>query len=306
MRFIARLRLPGRKGSSETQHHSSRALNQASPLASDGNRHASLARGRHELRIECIRRWDTKHLVAVLGVVLTGACLPAAAAPREILIVTVTTGFRHSSIETGEEVLREIAADNNLAIDFARTAADLEEKMSKTALQRYDAVIFANTTGDLPLPDRDAFLTWIAAGHGFVGIHSASDTFHGFPPYLEMLGGEFDTHGDQTSVHLDVVDRDHPATRGLPETFTIFEEIYEFQRFDPARVRLLVSLDRHPNSGEPGVFPISWSRIHGRGRVFYTALGHREDVWQSALFREHVEGGLLWTMAASRRRPARR
>lgn len=232
--------------------------------------------------------------------------MEVSAAPREVLVVSVTTGFRHSSIEIGEQVLLEIATDNNFAVDFARSEADLKGKMSRTALHRYDAVVFVNTTGDLPLPDREAFLGWIAAGHGFVGIHSASDTFHGFPPYLEMLGGEFETHGEQAAVQLDVVDREHPATRGLPDSFTIFEEIYEFTRFDPARVRLLVSLDRHPNSGEPGMFPISWSRLHGRGRVFYTALGHREDVWQNPLFRQHVEGGLLWTLSSSRRRPARR
>ncbi len=225
---------------------------------------------------------------------------------KEMLVVTVTTGFRHPSIPVAEEVLEQIAFRNNLSIEFARTVEDLQQKMTRAGLQKYDLIVFANTTGELPLPDRDAFLGWIAAGHGFVGVHSASDTFHGYPPYLEMLGGEFDTHGDQSSVILEVVDDKHPATRELPSSFSIFEEIYEFKRFDLSRVRLLVALDRHPNTGEPGLYPISWSRSHGRGRVFYTALGHREDVWQSPLFQQHLEGGLLWTVAPGRKRPARR
>lgn len=225
---------------------------------------------------------------------------------REVLAVTVTTGFRHPSISVAEEVLEQLATRNNLSIDFARTEADLQQKMTRVGLQKYDLIVFANTTGELPLPDPEAFLSWISAGHGFVGVHSASDTFHGYPSYLEMLGAEFEAHGNQSSVVLEVVDREHPATRDLSSPFTIFEEIYQFKRFDLSRVRLLVSLDRHPNTGAPGLYPISWSRSYGRGRVFYTALGHREDVWQLPVFQQHLEGGLLWAVTPGRRRPARR
>lgn len=230
----------------------------------------------------------------------------SAADGRDVLVVTVTAGFRHPSISVAEEVLEQLATRNNLAIDFARTESDLQQKMTRAALQKYDLIIFANTTGDLPLPDPGAFLSWITAGHGFVGVHSASDTFHGYPPYLEMLGAEFETHGEQSTVVLEVDDSEHLSTRDLPASFTVFDEIYQFTRFDLSRVRLLVSLDRHPNTGAPGLYPISWSRSHGRGRVFYTALGHREDVWQSPLFQQHLEGGMLWAVAPGRRRPARR
>ncbi len=225
---------------------------------------------------------------------------------KGVLVVTVTTGFRHPSIPLAEEVLATMAARNHLSIDFARTEAELQQKMTRIALQRYDLIVFANTTGDLPLPDREAFMGWISAGHGFVGVHSASDTFHGYPPYLEMLGGEFDTHGDQSTVILEVIDDDHPSTRELASTLTVFEEIYQFKRFDLSRVRLLIALDRHPNTGESGLFPISWARSHGRGRVFYTALGRREDVWLAPWFQQHLEGALLWAGSPHRRRPARR
>src|SRR5204863_8665749 len=73
----------------------------------------------------------------------------------------------------------------------------LGAKMSVENLKQYDAVIFANTTGDLPLPDPQGFIDWVKAGHGFAAMHSGSDTFHGFKPYIEMLGGEFQTHGAQ-------------------------------------------------------------------------------------------------------------
>jgi len=72
-------------------------------------------------------------------------------------------------------------------------------------------VIFASTTGDLPLPDKQGFIDWVAAGHGFVGIHAATDTFHGFPPFIAMIGGEFRTHGPQVTVDAA---QPRSATRG--------------------------------------------------------------------------------------------
>lgn len=271
-------------------------------IAEDGNARASPCRPmKRVFHMGCA----TKRCLIVLSVMMISTTPLTAAEGKEVLVVTVTTGFRHPSIAVAEQVLEQLAVRNNLSIDFARTVDDLQEKMTRAGLQKYDLIVFANTTGDLPLPDRDAFLGWIAAGHAFVGVHSASDTFHGYPPYLEMLGGEFQTHGDQSTVVLEVVDREHPSTRELPSSFTIFEEIYQFQRFELSRVRLLIALDRHPNTGEPGLYPISWSRSHGRGRVFYTALGHREDVWLSTEFQQHLEGGVLWAITPSRRRPAR-
>src|SRR5947207_3255540 len=119
-----------------------------------------------------------------------------AAGPRKVLVVTVTKGFRHSSIPTAEKVLAELGTKTGIfTVDYARVEptdaqfknADgktdtnkvdaairqvLAEKMSAAALANYDAVIFANTTGDLPLPDEQAFLDWIKSGKAFVGIHS--------------------------------------------------------------------------------------------------------------------------------------
>src|ERR1041385_2375342 len=158
---------------------------------------------------------------------LAVVCIPllvvvaAQAAPKKVLIVSVTKGFRHSSIPTAEKILAELGQKSGLyTVDYARVepsdpefkGADgkpdnakvdaaithvLAEKMSSSALKNYDAVIFANTTGDLPLPDKQAFLDWIKSGRAFIGTHSATDTFdHHQPldPYTEMIGGEFRHH----------------------------------------------------------------------------------------------------------------
>jgi len=279
---------------------------------------------------------------------LTLASLTAEAAePKKILIVTTTTGFRHSSIPTGEKVLAQIAQETGLfTLDFAQQPpnkpaaprrpaapkpedseavkakhkadlANFEEqvaklkpaeaewqaqlkqnlaKLSPENLKNYHAVVFANTTGDLPLPDRDAFLEWIKNGGGFVGMHSASDTFHGFRPFIEMLGGEFQSHGAQATVDCINQDPQHPACKHLGPIWTIHDEIYIMKSFNRAGVRGLLGLDKEPNKKTPGDYPVAWCKEYGKGKVFYTSLGHREDVWENPVYQKHILGGIKWVL----------
>src|SRR5258706_13247805 len=126
------------------------------------------------------------------------------AAPKEMLVVNVTKGFRHSSIPTAEKVLGELAQKSGaFTVDYVRTDEEMAQKMTADALKNYDGVIFANTTGILPLPDKQAFLDWIKSGKAFIGMHSATDTFHGkdgVDPYIEMIGAEFKEHHAQAKV----------------------------------------------------------------------------------------------------------
>jgi len=236
-----------------------------------------------------------------------------AADPRKLLVVTVTKGFRHSSIPTAEKVLAELGQKSGaFNVDYVRNDEEMAEKMTAAALRQYDGLIFANTTGDLPLPDKQAFIDWIKSGKAFVGMHSASDTFHGFPPYIEMLGGEFETHHAQVKVDCKNHDPKHPATRHLGPTFTVFDEIYLLKNFRRDQVHVLLALDAHPNEKTPGFYPVAWSKHFGNGRVFYTSLGHREDLWDpnwadknghredskevSEAYREHILGGIKWAL----------
>jgi len=221
----------------------------------------------------------------------------AADAPKKLLIVTVTKGFHHDSIPTLERVVAQLGMESGAWVpDAARSDEELQAKTAPSALDGYDGVVFASTTGDIPLADRDAFLKWIEAGHGFIGLHSASDTFHGYAPYISMIGGEFDSHGPQVEVNVQVEDRAHPATAGLGKSFKVYDEIYQFKSFSRQLVHPLISLDRHPNEGTPGYFPLAWTKSYGKGRVFYTALGHREDVIEAPWYKEHVRGGILWAL----------
>src|SRR5262245_39767197 len=135
--------------------------------------------------------------IAAYGLLSFGYVQPSSAAPKQVLVVTVTKGFRHSSIPTAEKVLGELAEKSGaFTVDYVRNDDEMAQKMTAEALKKYDGVIFANTTGILPLPDKQAFLDWVKSGKGFVATHSGSDTFHGTPPaidpYIEMLGGEFE------------------------------------------------------------------------------------------------------------------
>jgi putative heme-binding domain-containing protein len=188
----------------------------------------------------------------------------------------------------------------------------LAEKMSPEALKRYDGVIFLNTTGDLPIPDLDAFYKWVEDGHAFVGMHAAADTLHGAPGYAKMLGGEFANHQAQVEVDITNEDPRHPANQGLPRTLTVYEEVYLYKNYDPKNVHDLLDMDEHPNTGEPGHYPVSWTREYGKGRVFYTSLGHREDVWDptwkdqngkrenppevAEAYQRHLLNGLRWAL----------
>jgi len=223
---------------------------------------------------------------------------PASARAFTILVVTYTTGFRHSSIPVAESTIAAIGDRSGLFdVRFCRTADDVARLMTADALTHLNAVFFANTTGDLGLPDVDGFLRWIRSGAVFLGAHSASDTYHTEPRYLDMLGGEFLTHGNHAQVDLIVERPDHPAAPGLGPRFQILDEIYHFTDNNRGRVDTLLSLDRAPADGLPGEnqptdMPISWAKTYGAGRVFYTALGHREEVWQDARFQNHPSGAI--------------
>jgi hypothetical protein len=222
--------------------------------------------------------------------------------PSRVLVVTHTEGFRHSSIPIAEATLAEVGRRSGIfSVSFCRTADDVATMLSPSGLAGFDAIVFANTTGSLPIRDLRAVLDWIADGHGFAGMHSASDTYHDAPAYIDMLGNEFLTHGSETTVDAVVENPSHPASSPLGQRFRVFDEIYMFTMSNRGAVTILLSLDRRPldglpQAGQPADLPLAWAKDYGRGRVFYTALGHREDVWQSAAYQQHILGGIRWVL----------
>ena len=220
-----------------------------------------------------------------------------AAAKPHVLVISVTKGFRHSSIPLGEQIVKGLGDKSGLwETDFARDDADVVQKTSPWNLKRYDMVFLNNTTGILPIRDRKAFLDWVKAGGAVAGIHAATDTFHGDMEFISMMGAEFKTHGAQNEVDFLLQDPNHPVTKGLPDHWKHVEEVYQFTNYSTDNMHVLVYLDKHPNTFEPGFFPISWVKTYGKGRVFYTALGHREDLMQGDYFQKHMLQGMRWAL----------
>jgi uncharacterized protein len=224
-----------------------------------------------------------------------------------ILMVTQSQGFRHSAVtradgalSPAEQALTKLGVSSNLfRVDSTQ---DVAKDFTKENLQNYDIVAFY-TTGDLPIKeeDRDYFFNvWLKQkGHGFLGTHSAADTYHNYEPYWDMIGGTFNGHpwGAGSTVSITVHDPTHPASRPWGEGFTIQDEIYRFKNWQPEKVRVLMSLNMAKTDlKEPYHVPILWVKNYGEGKVMHMSLGHREDVWTNETFQQSLLGGIQWMM----------
>jgi type 1 glutamine amidotransferase len=168
-------------------------------------------------------------LTVALIAASTFAAIKAQPANKKVLYITYSAGFRHDVIPLSMELLPQIGKKNGFDVVATKDLAFL----SAVSLPAYDAVIFY-TTGELPVSDADKanFLTWIKSGKGFIGIHSATDTFYKWPEYGEMIGGYFDGHPWHQQVNVKVEDSTHPATRHLPAVWTLNDEIYQYRNWD--------------------------------------------------------------------------
>jgi type 1 glutamine amidotransferase len=247
--------------------------------------------------------------VTCLAFIVLGACnaaavnepsAPARAIPR-VLYLTHSAGFTHDVLPLSEQILRDVGMRTGA---FDVTATKDCALISPEALRGWDAVVFY-TTGELPMNDNQkrALVDFVRGGKGFVGIHSATDTFYNWSEYGEMLGGYFDGHPWHQSVRVRVEDQQHPSTSHLQQGFTITDEIYQFRNWSRDRVHVLLSLDpASVDLTKDGVkrtdrdFALAWTRDFGAGRVFYTALGHEADVWRDARFQQHLLGGIQWAL----------
>ena len=156
--------------------------------------------------------------------------------------------------------------------------------------------MFTNTSGELPLPDRAALLRFVRRGGAFIGTHSASDSLHSWPAFEGLLGGEFARHGAVQEGRLIVSRRTHPVTRGLPRSFALTDEFYEFEAPVPARTRVLIRLDPRACRTRPAARSRWFGPPYGEGRVFYDALGHLPATWEHRLHRRIVARGLAWAL----------
>lgn len=247
--------------------------------------------------------------------------------PRKpkIVVLTFSGGFRHDVLGLAEQTIAKLAKTSGafeadvLGL-YRQDSAKLDLSLIDAAfLEKYDGFVFYTTSGErdkdlLTEAQRSALLDAIKGGKAFIGIHSAADTFYQWPEYGEMIGAYFDGHpwgADAAPVTLKIEDRGHPACRDLGTSWFLQEEIYQFRApYDRKKLHLLMSLDTDAtDTSVPGInrkdgdFAVAWTKRYGKGRVFYTALGHRAEVWRDELFQKHLLGGIRWALGQQPGKP---
>jgi len=257
------------------------------------------------------RRRSLRLLVVATALALS-ATQARPALPR-VLMVTYSAGYQHEvvrrpaagELSTAERVVADLGRrSGGFEVSHVSTREDLN-RLTVTSVRAYRAILFF-TTGELPITPklREAIVQSVRDGTGFIGVHSATDTWYGVPEYRELLGGSFDGHPWHQRVRLIVEDRTHPATRHLGEAFEIADEIYQFQDWSRSRVHVLLRLDpRAVDVGRgkrpDGDYALAWTKGYGRGRVIYTALGHEPNVWADDRFQAHLLGAIQWALGRS-------
>jgi type 1 glutamine amidotransferase len=214
-----------------------------------------------------------------------------------ILVFSRTLGYRHDAIGPGIEAIRTLGWANGFEVEASENPAAFSDEN----LSSFDVVVFLSTTADvLDDTQQAAFERYIRAGGGWVGVHAAADTEYDWPWYGQLLGGGayFKSHPEIQTVQLEVENATHPATAHLPASFALQDEWYNFQQNPRPVVSVLMTLDE--SSYSPGAdamgddHPIAWAHEFEGGRAFYTALGHRPELYTDPLFTQHLLGGIRW------------
>ncbi|MCG5212833.1 ThuA domain-containing protein [Streptosporangium sp. KLBMP 9127] len=208
--------------------------------------------------------------------------------PPRVLVFTRTTAYRHDSIPDGVAALTRLGAEHGFTVEAGETTLDPDGCA---------AVVFLSTSGDILTPEsRDTLRAYVAAGGGFVGIHSAACTEYGWPAYGDLLGARFAGHPELQPGLITVEDHDHPATAHLGATWRLTDEWYDFRANPRGSVRVLASADESSYDGGSmgGDHPLVWCREYGEGRSFYTALGHTAEIYRDPDFCRHLLGGIAY------------
>ena len=219
----------------------------------------------------------------------------------KLLYMTLTKGYHHQTVEVSEPILKQMGEKSGA---FQITVTQDVGAFTKENLKNYSAVMFY-TTGELPFTDeeKNALVDFLESGHGFVGVHSATDTLYEWGVYNKIVGGYFNNHPWHQLVTVNVVDPNSKLVSSLGKSFQITDEIYQIADFQADTSRVLLALD--PTSVDvtkPGVahryygWPIAWTRMFGKGRVYYNSLGHEEAVWNDPRYQDMILKGIKWVM----------
>ena len=254
--------------------------------------------------------------------------------PKKLLFLTHAALYKHTSLGPAEKAVAELGKTGGFEVTtvegYKQDPKQLDFSfLTPEYLNQFDGVMMM-TNGNLPMTDaqKKALVDFVKGGKALIGAHCASLTFYNYPEFGEMLGGYFNRNLPQGTIAvLKVEDTRHPATNMLGTSWPIVDEFYLFgtapwdaskpddnidvlfknkipMGFSRDRVHVLLSLDtermdmsKQPNLKRGGDYPQAWTREYGKGRTFYTSLGHRDDIWSNdPVFRAHILGGIRWAL----------
>ena len=224
---------------------------------------------------------------------------------KRILVYTLNgltlagkNGFVHDNIASSVAAIQKLGVENGFAVDVS----DDPKVFTDGNLRKYQALVFSNTNNEvLDTEEQKAALQkYIRGGGGFVGIHSACGTMRNWPWFWQMLGGTFNYHPKFQPFTMKVVDRKHPSTAHLGETWEWADEFY-FLKEMPAGLHILLEgdltkLDDKRKPADEKTRPLAWCHEFEGGRCWYTALGHKKEAYADPVFLKHILGGIQWAM----------
>lgn len=235
--------------------------------------------------------------IACLALACLLGCTPRATDAWRLLVFSETAGFRHDSIDEGQNLLVSLGT----GAGFVPTTSEDSAIFSTQGLAPFAAVVFLNTTGDiLTDAEQEALDCFVRSGGGWVGVHSAADTEQGWPGYGELLGGGawILNHPAIQAATLLRESADHPSTAHYPSEFVFTDEWYNFVANPRPTVDVLLTIDESSYLPGPGAMgedhPLAWAHELGSGRSWYTNLGHRAETYADPGFAAHLLGGVRW------------
>jgi len=234
----------------------------------------------------------------------------------------VRNGYQHESISHALATIERLGRESGAYDTIIRTDSQPITKqpiLFKTGtgiatgeqflarnLTYFDAIFFFGVREiDLTAEQRADLLSFVRDdGKGFVAAHSAATAFFAWPEFGEMLGGRFDEHPWQIiAAPVVVEDPAFPAMTGVPSRVMVTDEHYQLKDFSREKVRVLARLDAaaldlkaplvHRTDAD---FPVAWAKTYGKGRVFYSTLGHAAESWDTPLIQGMYFEAMRWTL----------
>lgn len=248
--------------------------------------------------------------VCLLGLSLVTIPLFAQPHKKKVLAIGEVKGFQHDSVSHALATIERLGTESGLWDTYIRTDTQLVTKKKLDAnaknLDYFDVVIFY-TTGELDMDDQQKkdLLSFVHEdGKGFVGVHSAIDTFYKWPEYGDMIGGYFNEHPwGVFDAPVLIEDPNFPGMNAFPPALTLKDEMYQAKEFSRDKVRVLARLDpskldlKNPRVHRTdGDFALAWARNYGKGRVFYSTFGHRYESWDRKDIQKMYSEAIQWAL----------